>query len=96
MGEINKTGSMQYRRLGKSEILVSEVSFGSHLKRYNVEDPEGRRRQIEAGIEKGINLFDIYEHSYKQFEPMSMRERPARTGNSARSAVDALLAFDSR
>ena len=71
MSEINKTGSMQYRRLGKSGILVSEVSFGSHLKRYNVEDPEGRRRQIEAGIEKGINLFDIYEHSYKQFEPMS-------------------------
>jgi aryl-alcohol dehydrogenase-like predicted oxidoreductase len=62
---------MRYRRLGKSEIPVSEVSFGSHLKRHNVEDPEGRRRQIEAGIEKGINLFDIYEHSYKQFDPMS-------------------------
>ena len=67
MSEINKTGNMQYRRLGKSGILVSEVSFGSHLKRHNVEDPEGRRRQIETGIEKGINLFDIYEHSYKQY-----------------------------
>ncbi len=71
MGEINKTGNMQYRRFGKTGMQVSEVSFGSHLKKTNVEDRAGRRKQIEAGIEKGINLFDIYEHSYQQFEPMS-------------------------
>jgi len=71
MDEINKTGNMQYRTLGKTGISVSEVSFGSHLKKFNVEDPEHRRKQIEVGIEKGINFFDIYEHSYKQFDPMS-------------------------
>ncbi|MBC8235447.1 aldo/keto reductase [bacterium] len=71
MSEINKTGNMQYRTLGKTGISVSEVSFGSHLKKFNVENPEHRRKQIEIGIEKGINLFDIYEHSYKQFDPMS-------------------------
>jgi len=71
MNKINKTGSMQYRTLGKTGISVSEVGFGSHLKKENVEHPERRRKQIEAGLEKGINLFDIYEHSYKQFAPMS-------------------------
>ena len=70
MGEVNKTGSMRYRRLGKTEIRVSELGFGSHLKRVNMEDPEGRRKQIETGIEKGINLFDIYEEAYQQFAPM--------------------------
>jgi len=72
MSEINKTGNMRYRVLGKTGIRVSEVSFGSHLKKFNVENPEQRRKQIEIGIEKGINLFDIYEHSYKQFDPMSI------------------------
>ncbi|MFC1525744.1 aldo/keto reductase [Candidatus Latescibacterota bacterium] len=62
---------MQYRRLGRTEIEVSELSFGSHLKTANKEDPEGRERQIHAGLDCGINLFDIYEHSYKQFKPMS-------------------------
>ena len=71
MGEINKTGNMQYRRFGKTGIQVSEVAFGSHLKKENVDDRAGRRKQIETGIEKGINFFDIYEHSYKQFDPMS-------------------------
>ena len=63
--------NMQYRVLGKTGISVSEVSFGSHLKKSNVENFEYRRRQIEAGLEKGINLFDIYEPSYRQFTPMS-------------------------
>ena len=67
---------MRYRRLGKTEISVSELSFGSHLKKINIEDPEERHRQIQAGIEQGINLFDIYEHSYKQFVPMSKTLTP--------------------
>ena len=62
---------MQYRPLGRTEIMVSEVAFGSHLKKINVEHLERRARQIRMGLEKGITLFDIYEHSYKQFGPMS-------------------------
>ena len=71
MNEINRTGNMRYRTLGKTGIVVSEVSFGSHLDKVNVDNPQQRRKQIEMGIEKGINLFDIYEHSYKQYGPMS-------------------------
>jgi aryl-alcohol dehydrogenase-like predicted oxidoreductase len=63
---------MQYRQLGKTGIEVSELGFGSHLKKANVEDPAERRRQIQAGLDQGITLFDIYEHSYQQFAPMSV------------------------
>ena len=62
---------MEYRRLGRTEIEVSELSFGSHLNKANKADPQGRRQQIQAGLDCGINLFDISEHSYQQFEPMS-------------------------
>ena len=42
------------------------------------ENAEERRRHIHKGIEKGINLFDIYEHSHKQFAPMSVALAPVR------------------
>jgi aryl-alcohol dehydrogenase-like predicted oxidoreductase len=70
---------MLYRRLGKTGILVSEVSFGAHLNKTNIEDQNRRARQIHAAIENGINLFDIYDHSgYKQWEPMSRLLHPIR------------------
>jgi aryl-alcohol dehydrogenase-like predicted oxidoreductase len=78
MLQVNSSGSMQYRALGKTGILVSEIGFGSHLLRENVENAEERCRHIHKGIEKGINLFDIYEHSHKQFAPMSRALDPVR------------------
>lgn len=74
----NGAGSMKYRKLGKTGIAVSEIGFGSHLDRQNMADPEGRAAQIRKGLELGINLFDIYEHSYHQFAPMSQLLRPVR------------------
>ncbi|MFH1568226.1 MAG: aldo/keto reductase [Gemmatimonadota bacterium] len=62
---------MLYRRLGRTGIEVSELGFGSHLKKCHIADRAERRRQIQAGLDCGVNLFDIYEHSYQQFEPMS-------------------------
>ena len=70
-GVINRTGRMRYRTLGRTGIRVSELSFGSHLKKQCKDDPAWRRRQIRVGLENGINCFDVYEHSYKQFAPMS-------------------------
>ncbi|MEW6756366.1 MAG: hypothetical protein AB1505_36150, partial [Candidatus Latescibacterota bacterium] len=75
---VGAAGRMGYRTLGATGIRVSEVAFGSHLKRCNVEDPVRRREQIRVGIEHGINLFDIYEHSYQQFAPMSETLAPVR------------------
>ena len=62
---------MTYSTFGKTGMKVSRLSFGSHLSKENMADPAGRDRQIRLGLEAGINLFDIYDHSYNQFEPMS-------------------------
>ena len=71
-------GPMKYRMLGQTGISVSEVSFGSHLNKQNMSNPQARAEQIRKGLELGINLFDIYEHSYQQFEPMSKVLGPVR------------------
>lgn len=64
---------MVYRQLGKTGITVSLLGFGSHLSEENLKDEVGRDRQIQEGIENGINLYDIYDHSvYHQFKPMSL------------------------
>lgn len=62
---------MKYTVLGKTGIRVSRLGFGSHLSKPNMADPEGRDKQIQYGIEMGINFFDIYEHTYGQYGPMS-------------------------
>ncbi|MCE5252572.1 aldo/keto reductase [bacterium] len=64
-------GSMSYAILGKTGMRVSRLSFGSHLSKENIADPEGRDRQIQLGIRMGINLFDIYNNLYFQYEPMA-------------------------
>ena len=69
---------MKYRQLGKTGIAVSEIGFGSHLSRPNMSDPGARAAQIRKGLDLGINLFDIYDHNYKQFAPMREILRPVR------------------
>lgn len=69
---------MRYRSLGKTSIRVSEISFGSHLTDANRLNPQERAAQINKGLELGINLFDIYEHTYQQFGPMSEVLGPVR------------------
>ena len=53
---------MQYRRLGKSNLTVSEVSFGGHQSggyKRGFEVPlEERVKVIERGLELGITYFD--------------------------------------
>ena len=63
---------MVYRELGKTGIKVSQLGFGSHLSKENLKDEKRRDRQIQEGLENGINLFDIYDHSiFHQFRPMA-------------------------
>jgi aryl-alcohol dehydrogenase-like predicted oxidoreductase len=64
------SNSMKYRELGKTGISVSEIGFGSHVSRQNMNDPQERAKQIRKGLDLGINLFDIYDHNYRQFAPM--------------------------
>jgi aryl-alcohol dehydrogenase-like predicted oxidoreductase len=69
---------MKFRSLGKTGIRVSEVSFGSHLTDALRLNPPARAAQITKGLELGINLFDIYEHTYQQFGLMSQVLGPVR------------------
>lgn len=49
---------MQYRRLGKTEVMVSEIGFGAEwLERM---DLEGARAIIKACEEQGINILDCW------------------------------------
>jgi predicted aldo/keto reductase-like oxidoreductase len=63
-------GEIPKRTLGKTGIKVSILGFGSHLKKEVIADPELRDRMIKLGFEGGINIFDVYEEGFHQFEPM--------------------------
>lgn len=73
-----RTEGMGYRTLGTTGIRVSEIGFGSHLTGANRADPPTRMAQIRKGLELGINLFDIYDHTYHQFGLMSEALGPVR------------------
>ncbi len=79
-------GGMIYRTLGRTGIEVSLLGFGSHLAKENKANPKERDRQIQEGIDRGINFFDIYEHGYEQFEPMA-RSLATRKQNAVISLV---------
>ena len=85
------SGGMIYRQLGRTGIQVSLLGFGSHLAKENKEDPKERDRQIQEGIDRGVNFFDIYEHGYEQFEPMAKSLAPHK-----QKAVISLVTIASR
>ncbi|MFA6470911.1 MAG: aldo/keto reductase [Candidatus Latescibacterota bacterium] len=63
-------GEIPKRTLGKTGIEVSVLGFGSHLKKEVIAQPELRDRMIKLGFEGGINIFDVYEEGFHQFQPM--------------------------
>lgn len=64
-------GNIERRVLGKTGIEVSVLGFGSHLKDELKSKPRLRDQMIKAAFDRGVNFFDVYDHSgYKQFEPM--------------------------
>lgn len=83
-----RRGGMLYRRLGRSDIFVSLLSFGSHTdpafkrpgKRGNVLSDEGqarRDRQLARAFDQGVNMVDTYENE-GQWEPVARAVRPRR------------------
>ena len=84
-------GEIPRKTLGKTGILVSQLGFGSHMKKELVGEPEYRDRMIKLGFEAGINFFDVYDHKiintvmgrrvevdHKQFKPMGKSIRGFR------------------
>ena len=58
---LNYNPDMEYRRLGKTELMVSAVCLGGHWKRVNVMDQNfdrNRHEVITRCIERGMNYVD--------------------------------------
>ena len=49
---------MEYRRLGSSGLVVSEIAYGNWITHASQVDEEAARACVEAALEVGINTFD--------------------------------------
>ena len=60
---------MHYRRLGRTELMVSEIGFGGHHKSKSRED---RAKCAKQAFDLGINFFDAFHACYghKEIEEM--------------------------
>jgi aryl-alcohol dehydrogenase-like predicted oxidoreductase len=83
-----RRGGMRYRRLGRTDLYVSGLAFGSHtnpafkrsMKTHSMLTEEGqakRDRQIARALDLGVNMVDTYE-SDGQWEPMARLVRGRR------------------
>jgi aryl-alcohol dehydrogenase-like predicted oxidoreductase len=52
---------MQYRRLGRSGLQVSELSLGSWVTYHNQVDVAAAREMLSAAFDAGVNFFDNAE-----------------------------------
>ena len=83
-----RRGGMVYRRLGRTDMNVSLLSFGSHTdpaykikaKHGRVLNEEGqarRDRQLARAFDLGVNMVDTYENN-GQWEPVARVVKPRR------------------
>jgi aryl-alcohol dehydrogenase-like predicted oxidoreductase len=85
-----RRGGMVYRRLGRTDLDISALGFGSHTdpgfkvkleaRRGTVLSAEGqaqRDRQIARALDLGVNILDVYENQ-GQREPVARIVRPRR------------------
>lgn len=68
---------MEYRRLGNTGILVSEVSYGTWRTFSHQLDESGVRRMLSAALDAGINYFDTADvHGVGTAESLLGRNLP--------------------
>lgn len=83
-----RRGGMTYRRLGRTDLYPSLLSFGAHTDRayavrtkygsgLNEEGQKRRERQLAHAFDLGVNLVDVYETT-GQLEPTARVVRPRR------------------
>jgi len=53
-----RAGKMRYRRLGRTELMISEVGYGGH---YKNKDRTERIACIDTALDLGINFFDCFQ-----------------------------------
>jgi aryl-alcohol dehydrogenase-like predicted oxidoreductase len=76
-----RRGGMVYRRLGRTDLFVSQLSFGSHIdpsyrvpgklgSTLNEEGQRRRNRLIARALDLGVNTVDVYNNA-GQWAPMA-------------------------
>ena len=68
---------MQYRRLGRSGLQVSELSLGSWVTYHNQVDVSAAREMMAAAFDAGVNFFDNAEAYAKGQSEVVMGEAMA-------------------
>lgn len=71
-------GTMPMREIGKTGIRVSNFTFGSHMAKELIPYEKEREYMIREAHDLGINIFDIYDSSTHQFEPMGRYLEPIK------------------
>ena len=69
---------MEYRRLGKTDLMISAVCLGGHWKRVNVmkqDFDENRRQVVDRCMEVGINYIDACAHGEVMAYSKALRGR---------------------
>ena len=61
-------GTMPMREIGKTGIKVSQLGFGSHIRRDMISFFNERQKIIRESYDLGINLFDVYEYAQECFK----------------------------
>ncbi len=71
-------GAMPMTELGTTGIKISKFTFGSHMTAELIPYAQEREYMIREAHDLGINLFDIYDKSSHQFEPMGRYLEPVK------------------
>ena len=74
----NVKSDLPKKVLGKTGFELTAIGLGSHVNPDNERDSAGRIKQLQAAVDMGINVFDVYEHTYKQFDNVSKALQPVR------------------
>ncbi|MFC1574187.1 aldo/keto reductase [Candidatus Latescibacterota bacterium] len=71
-------GTMPMKEIGKTGINVSQLGFGSHIRKEMVGYDLQREYVIREAHDLGINLFDVYDGELEcyQYKPMGQFLRP--------------------
>ena len=71
-------GTMPMKEIGKTGIRVSQLGFGSHIRKEMVGFDLQREYVIREAYDLGINLFDVYDGELEcyQYEPMGRFLKP--------------------
>lgn len=71
-------GTMPMGEIGMTGIRVSKFTFGSHMTKSLIPYAKEREFMIREAHDLGINLFDIYDSSSHQYEPMGRYLEPIK------------------